>query len=154
MTRKQKAYRLKLLKKIHAHPVHKQIKRDGGWQEWLAERFNVESSKFLSIDALLDVLALLDGVCPAFFTPVDALGPSQNQIQAVLDLKESLRWNLARLEGFALHTCKKPLKDLSKSDTTKLILGLNKVLRAQQARLDKMYHPLNNPHYAPCQEPF
>lgn len=149
MTAKQKAYRLALLKKIHIHKEYQRLHANGEWEEWLLEKFGVKSSKFLRIDQLLDVIALLEGVSEQFFTPSHALGPTPKQVKAVLSLKEDLGWNLARLEGFTQHTCKKSLSELSKEDTTALILGLTKLMRAQEAALNQCYTPLNNPHYNP-----
>ncbi len=162
MNTKQKRYRNNLLAKIHAHRKYKELYEAGFWSEWLSIRYGVESSKYLSIKELWEVLDILSGIKPdrdyclqdsvgrAMLLPLKKRHETQkitkNQALLIEELFNILRYDSVRQKAFFTKQIKREirsLQELSKEEATKIITGLKRVIKWDGERLRYM----NNRNY-------
>ena len=162
MNLKQKHYRNNLLAKIHAHRKYKEIYEAGFWSEWLSVRYGVESSKYLSIKELWEVLDILSGrkadrdyclqdsIGRAMLLPLKKRHQTQkitkNQALLIEELFNILRYDSTKQKAFFTKQTNKDiqsLQELSKEEATKIITGLKRVIEWDSQRLRYM----NNTSY-------
>lgn len=161
MNIKQKNYRNNLLAKIHTHPKYKELHTSSFWNEWLQVRYGVDSSKYLSIKELWEVLDILNGIrkdrdyClkdnigrTQLLPLIDSRGSkiTRNQALMIEGLLNIVRYNDIRAREFFKKQTKRDIESiqsLSKSEATKVILGLRKI-----ASWDKNLKYVNNTEYS------
>ncbi|AQW80776.1 phage protein GemA/Gp16 family protein [Campylobacter pinnipediorum] len=144
MTKAQEIYRKQLLAKIHTHNSYKLIKNNDAWSDWLKVRFDVSSSKDLSIDELNRVLDIFNLNCnDEINLKPDYKGRNLNksskisvsQINKIIALQNELCWDDTQLLRFCARTAKvyflyvRFLYKLDKKDATKIITGMGKILK-------------------------
>lgn len=148
MTNAQEIYRKQLLARIHTNPQYKIIKQNDAWQDWLNLRFGVESSKELSIKELNKILDILNNKCSdeLNFKP-DRVGRniiikdkiSAKQSTKIQALADKLEWSNITLFRFCAKQTGKyiiSILALNKSEATKVITGLNAVLKDKAKNLE------------------
>ncbi|EAK2109856.1 hypothetical protein BFM12_07615 [Campylobacter jejuni] len=143
MSPKQIRLRKQLLTKIHMHKEYLYYKKHNAWQDFLTLRFEVKSSKDLSIDELKILLDIFDGKIKdnLSFTPDlkgRAILKKSSSTKQFFYLKALLEQNKMNIFSF-YKLCKKTLKkdvfsllDLNKKDCTTMIVVLEKILKAEQ----------------------
>ncbi|EAH9150331.1 hypothetical protein C5O32_06880 [Campylobacter jejuni] len=143
MNPKQEILRKQLLAKIHMHKEYLYYKENNAWQDFLALRFEVLSSKDLSIDELKILLDIFDGKIKdeLNFTP-DLKGrmllkksSSNKQFFYLKALLEQTKMSIFNFYKLCKKTLKKDiysLESLSKKDTTTMLIVLEKILKAKQ----------------------
>lgn len=143
MSPKQEMLRKQLLAKIHIHKEYLYYKENNAWQDFLALRFEVLSSKDLSIDELKILLDIFDGKIKdkLNFTP-DLKGrmllkksSSNKQFFYLKALLEQTKMSIFNFYKLCKKTLKKDiysLESLSKKDTTTMLIVLEKILKAKQ----------------------
>ena len=162
MNTKQKRYRNNLLAKIHTHRKYKELYEAGFWSEWLYIRYGVESSKYLSIKELWEVLDILSGIRPdrdyclqdsigrATLLPLKKRHETQsitkNQALLIEELFNVVRYDSIKQKAFFTKQTKREirsLQELSKEEATKIITGLKRTIEWDSERLRYM----NNASY-------
>lgn len=132
MTHRQKVYRNGLLAKIHTHPKYKEIKSAGAWEDYLYTRFETESSGELGIEELKSLLDCLNGGEGIKDIKGRAMLFGSRQDQKIVLLAEDLGMR-GILSEFIYRQCKKrKLRECSKEEKTKIIIGLEKIKRGKQ----------------------
>lgn len=132
MTHKQKIYRNALLAKIHTHPKYKEIKSAGAWEDYLYARFETESSGELGIEELNSLLDCLNGGDGVKDIKGRAMLFGSRQDQKIVLLAEDLGMR-GILSEFIYRQCKKrKLRECSKEEKTKIIIGLEKIKREKR----------------------
>lgn len=132
MTHKQKIYRNALLAKIHTHPKYKEIKSAGAWGDYLYARFETESSGELGIEELNSLLDCLNGGEGIQDIKGRAMLFGSRQDQKIVLLAEDLGMR-GILSEFIYRQCKKrKLRECSKEEKTKIIIGLEKIKREKR----------------------
>ncbi len=136
MTEAQKIFRNNLLAKIHTQPFCKEAKQNDSWGEYLKGLYGVESSKYLSIEELINLLDVLKGkttskVCGSREV-VDKRFASLAQIEMIKSL-----WESKARDGSALalrnfifrivHIRPLHLENLSKIEATNIILAIKRL---------------------------
>ncbi|EAH6971737.1 hypothetical protein ACU520_000297 [Campylobacter jejuni] len=142
MSPKQAMLRKQLLAKIHMRKEYLYYKENNAWQDFLALRFEVLSSKDLSIDELKILLDIFDGKIKddVNFTP-DFKGRSMlkkaSSNKQFFYLKALLKQTKMPIFSF-YKLCKKTLKKdiysletLSKKDCTTMLVVLEKIAKTK-----------------------
>lgn len=147
MSKKQEDFRKNLLAKIHIHRRYKEIKENGCWEEWCLLRYGCNSTKFLSINELKEVLDILNGMAKdRDYVIVDIVGRAQTapnkhglctkaQRLKIIALCEEANMKEKAFCAFAYKQIKKHilgfalLDKLQREEATKIIVGLEKVLK-------------------------
>ena len=117
MTDKQKRYKASLIRSIHCSAMYKNVyapDRDL-YEAMLSNRFNVKSSKDMSIEELLQLDSFMNKKDGLRLAPKKVYA-SQNQINYIITVwaKNSRDKSLESLLKLATKILKKPINDLSK----------------------------------------
>lgn len=161
MNAKQKHYRNNLLAKIHTHARYKELYIASFWSEWLRVRYGVDSSKYLSINELWEVLDIFNGKRrDRDYCLKDSIGRAQllplrkksnnpkitkDQALMIEDMLNIVRYNDIKAKEFFKKQTKRDIEsieNLSKSEATKVIIGLRKI-----TEWDKSLKYINNMDY-------
>jgi len=130
MTKKQKNYKKALLKLVHTSKMYKEVYANDRelWEEFLNNNYGVKSSKFLSISELEGLVDYLNyrttkiKVEPATMNQIrymNHLWNKKGRVKGVFGLLKFIRGRM----GFDVLK----LKDLTKEQATKVIIGLEKL---------------------------
>ncbi|TKX29494.1 hypothetical protein [Campylobacter estrildidarum] len=143
MSPKQATLRKQLLAKIHMHKEYLYYKKHNAWQDFLTLRFEVKSSKDLSINELKILLGIFDGKIKDSLSFIPDLKgrvilKQNGSVKQFFYLKALLKQNKMNVFSF-YRLCKKTLKkdvfsllDLSKKDYTTMIVVLEKILKTEK----------------------
>ena len=160
MKAKQKRYRNNLLSRIHTHARYKELYVASFWGEWLKVRYGVESSKYLSIKELWEVLDIFEGrKKDRGYCLKDSIGRAQllplrknsiskitkNQALTIEGMLNIVRYNDVKAKEFFKKQTKRDIESieiLSKSEATKILIGLRKI-----AKWDKSLKYVNNMNF-------
>lgn len=130
MTKKQQNYKKALLKLVHTSKMYKEIYANDRalWEEFLNKTYGVKSSKYLSISELEGLVDYLNykttkiKVEPATMNQIRYmmhLWDKKGRVKGVFGLLKFVRERM----GFKVLK----LKDLTKEQATKVIIGLEKL---------------------------
>ncbi|MDY6119997.1 MAG: phage protein GemA/Gp16 family protein [Campylobacter sputorum] len=148
MTEKQIKVRNSLLAKIHTSDMYKEIMSYAAWEEFLECRFGVSSSSKLNIKELLMLVDILNGKDETLNLEPDIKGrnalkntnATKKQQNTILYLAQMLGWSEKKLLMFVLKQTKEiflsseNFHNLSKKNATKVINGLDKIIKYRNSK--------------------